>query len=264
MLESLSTARMRFLIVEDEPDDAELLRYLMSDRYEVDIAETLARALKMIDVAEHSTGSYDAILIDLKLPDSPNPDDTYQSIRNRVGGTVPILVFTGYASPELVARLRNAGAAGVVTKSIDGAKEVIRKLEKAALEARLLSTAKINRAELARVALKQARETIASVPPSDQELRDQLQTLIRKVDSIVRLNEEQERRIGEAATIAADADESARMVAVQVLENSARIKDLTPGDKLKVKGAVAAGGLGIITILAELLIRLGPEILKMF
>jgi excisionase family DNA binding protein len=87
---------IRVLIIEDEPSDAALLRLgLTTERrgrtdppFEVEHAETLAEGL-----ARLAQGGFDAVLLDLGLPDSTGLDSVAPVYR--AAPDIPIVVVTG-------------------------------------------------------------------------------------------------------------------------------------------------------------------------
>ena len=62
------------LVVEDEPDIAALYAGFLEERYDVTVAETAAEAIEIVDE------SFDAVLLDRRLPDGSG-DDVLEHIR---------------------------------------------------------------------------------------------------------------------------------------------------------------------------------------
>lgn len=101
---------MRLLVVEDNPKLAGLIAKLLGNHaFAVDVAPTVDHARAALDVAE-----YDAILLDLSLPDADG-SDLLRSVRKR-GSGVPVIVATARADvSERVAKL-NEGADDYLVK----------------------------------------------------------------------------------------------------------------------------------------------------
>lgn len=101
---------MRLLVVEDNPKLAGLIASLLSKHaFAVDVAPTVDEARAALDTAE-----YDAILLDLSLPDADGAD-LLRSVR-RKGSGVPVIVATARADvSERVAKL-NEGADDYIVK----------------------------------------------------------------------------------------------------------------------------------------------------
>ena len=95
---------MRVLLVEDNDDDALLIRESLSGTaLEIDRAERLSTAL-----ARLTSGTFDAVLLDLSLPDAWGLD----TIRRlgREAAAVPIVVLTGLNDEEIAMRAVEEGA----------------------------------------------------------------------------------------------------------------------------------------------------------
>ena len=92
MPDSNDGARLRVLLVEDNPADAQLVADLLEEGrgadYEVIHAERLAEALERAN-----SEAFDAVLLDLGLPDSRGLE-TVRSFQEGVG-TLPVVVLTG-------------------------------------------------------------------------------------------------------------------------------------------------------------------------
>src|SRR5438876_4254309 len=100
---------MRALVIEDEPTMARLLRRLLEEAgFAVDCADTdaSARVLAMVN-------SYDAILLDLVLPDGRGIP-LVQWLRREVRDT-PVVVLTGNTERPTLVRALHAGADDYLT-----------------------------------------------------------------------------------------------------------------------------------------------------
>ncbi|MBG6068232.1 response regulator [Micromonospora ureilytica] len=110
----------RILVVDDEPQILRALRInLRARRYDVDVAETGAAALKA--AASHPP---DLVVLDLGLPDI----DGVEVIRGLRGWTtVPIIVLSGRAGSEDKVAALDAGADDYVTKPF-GVEELLARI----------------------------------------------------------------------------------------------------------------------------------------
>ena len=104
---------MRVLLVEDNDDDALLIRESLSETtLEIDRAERLSTAL-----AQLTRGKFDAVLLDLSLPDAWGLD-TIRRLR-REAAAVPIVVLTGLNDEEIAMRAVEEGAQELLTRAGD-------------------------------------------------------------------------------------------------------------------------------------------------
>jgi two-component system, OmpR family, response regulator len=95
---------MRALVVEDEPTSALLSRHVLErEGFTVDTATTGGSAIELV-----LTTDYDAIILDLGLPDT-NGLQVMEAIR-REGRTTPVIVLTGSQDAETTVRALDAGA----------------------------------------------------------------------------------------------------------------------------------------------------------
>lgn len=104
--------RIELLLVEDNEADARLCReYLADAPFEsaLDHASDLAGARKQLQAA-----SYDAIVLDLNLPDSTGID-TVEAVQS-AAPHLPIVVLTGLEDEELASEALNVGAQDYVVK----------------------------------------------------------------------------------------------------------------------------------------------------
>jgi two-component system, NtrC family, response regulator AtoC len=106
---------LRVLVVDDEP----LVRW--------SVAETLgARGYQVVEAGSGASAIYelmgppgttDVVLLDLLLPDYC--DLSLLAVLRRVAPTVPIIMMTAFATPELVERARKLGAFRVINKPFE-------------------------------------------------------------------------------------------------------------------------------------------------
>ena len=106
------------LLVEDNPDDADLIRELLAevagDRLQIEWVERLSESLERIP-----SGGIDAILLDLSLPDSQG----LNTLTRMLGGAddLPIVVLTGLDDEQLGLEAVERGAQDYLFKgAVDG------------------------------------------------------------------------------------------------------------------------------------------------
>lgn len=107
---------MTFLIIEDSPSMAALLvRQMARDGHCVAVVSNLSDSMNIA-----ASLNPDAILLDLGLPDSPNPENTLDSIPvlQKAAPNAAIGVLTGYAT-EAIREKASAMGAHVVQKKDD-------------------------------------------------------------------------------------------------------------------------------------------------
>jgi len=107
---------MRVLLVEDNEDDALLIRETLSETtIEIERAERLSTALEQL-----ATGRFDAVLLDLSLPDAHGLETLGRMRRD--GPSVPIVVLSGLNSEEVAVKAVEEGAQDYLIKGqTDGA-----------------------------------------------------------------------------------------------------------------------------------------------
>ncbi|MEZ4524662.1 MAG: response regulator [Desulfobacterales bacterium] len=102
---------MKILIVDDEPIVIESCRRILeAEGISVRRAGNALQAKEIL----HQGESFDLILTDIKMPGQ----DGFQlisQIRNARPG-IPILMMTGYLTPETIAKGRSGGAEGFIAK----------------------------------------------------------------------------------------------------------------------------------------------------
>ncbi len=109
---------LRLLLVEDSASDAALLRSLLGEvedfPFELDHAPDLASAQSFV-----AAGSYEAILLDLGLPDSSG-FTTYEKMRARAENS-PIIIVTGNEDRTMLNQALKSGADNYLIKdAFDG------------------------------------------------------------------------------------------------------------------------------------------------
>lgn len=108
-----SRSPMRVLLIEDRDQDAEFISMMLERSPEISVTVDQVLTLsKAIDLCQGQ--SFDVILLDLGLPDSPGVD-AVSSIRSHVPET-PIVVLTGDDRDETAIQAINAGAQDYLPK----------------------------------------------------------------------------------------------------------------------------------------------------
>jgi len=106
-------ALARVLVVEDEPDVADMLQELLVDLgYEVEIAVSGQEALGLVPVYRP-----DAVLLDLNMPGLPGSQVLEQLLR--VDPHLPVIIVTGNSDLEVARRTLQQGAFDYVSKPFD-------------------------------------------------------------------------------------------------------------------------------------------------
>jgi diguanylate cyclase (GGDEF)-like protein/PAS domain S-box-containing protein len=109
----MAASRIRVLLIEDNPDDAELIRVRLGRATETDFLLTHEdRLAKGIDRLKREP--YDVVLLDFSLPDSLGLD-TFLSVR-QTAPRAPVIVLTSLDDDELAARAVREGAQDYLVK----------------------------------------------------------------------------------------------------------------------------------------------------
>lgn len=126
-----SGSDLALLLVEDNPGDVVLVRECLSSgpwRHRIDNATSLA------DAIDRLPGPYDAILLDLHLPDG-GPREALSRIAAAAGDT-PIIVLTGARDAALARSCLERGAQDYVVKDDLRERELVRSVEYALARSR--------------------------------------------------------------------------------------------------------------------------------
>lgn len=120
---SATATRFGVLLVEDNPGDARLVELLLGEQN--DVAIDLTFAVSLHQATERVSGrDFDAILLDLSLPDSMGLDTLARMME--ASGAVPIIVLTGLQSEEVAFDAMRSGAADYLVKGRDDGRMIAR------------------------------------------------------------------------------------------------------------------------------------------
>ncbi|MEM8813395.1 MAG: response regulator [Pseudomonadota bacterium] len=129
---SVLTADARILLVEDDPDDVEIIqRVLNRIPISVDV-DTCSNGNDALDFLERSledgiNGLPDLILLDLNMPVMDGKTFIAEIRRHARMSSLPICVFTTSTDEDVIKSAYDAGANAVVSKvdSLDGMSEIL-------------------------------------------------------------------------------------------------------------------------------------------
>jgi PAS domain S-box-containing protein len=110
-----SDVPIHILLIEDQPDDCELIEHLLSRAFTRQIKLLACQNLHDARIALTEHAAFDLILLDLNLPDGFGLHILKQ-VRKMASGT-PVVILTGYIVPELVTRALEYGALDVIDKT---------------------------------------------------------------------------------------------------------------------------------------------------
>ncbi len=119
---------MKLLLVEDNPGDVRLFNLMLLDEVppiQWVHCETLSDALKVVE-ASRETSPFDAILLDLSLPDSQGVD-TFHRI-HQAASDIPIVILTALNDKNIASRLASLGAQDYLVKGFVQADLMVRSL----------------------------------------------------------------------------------------------------------------------------------------
>jgi signal transduction histidine kinase len=108
--------KIRVLIVDDDNEDFELIRICLEEpdsmglRFELERAASLEGGLRLLELSR-----FDAILLDLMLPDSQGIETASQMLAK--AGETPVIVMTGLGAEEVAFEAMRLGAQDYLVKS---------------------------------------------------------------------------------------------------------------------------------------------------
>jgi diguanylate cyclase (GGDEF)-like protein len=101
------------LLIEDDPEDADLLQEMLSER-EVDWCEVTWVNRLQLGLAHLAANQIDLVLLDLSLPDGQGPE-TFAKVHAQATG-VPIVVLSGLDDEKLAVQMVQEGAQDYLVK----------------------------------------------------------------------------------------------------------------------------------------------------
>ena len=140
---------MRILLIEDNPGDALLVQSYLEDAdvsIELENVTSLAAATERLEQAEVEQAKFDALLVDLSLPDAQG----LETVKRTQSLGLPVVVMTGLGDEATALAAVQAGAQDYLVKGVAGGTDILKALRYAVERVRLnreLSAAR-ERAEL--------------------------------------------------------------------------------------------------------------------
>jgi signal transduction histidine kinase/DNA-binding response OmpR family regulator len=150
MMQLRQPAVKRVLLVEDNPGDADLVRFALEEGAEAGAFELDHVARLSVALARVAESTPDVILLDLSLPDASGLDGLRRL--NEAAPDIPVVVLTGSSSGEIGSTAIQGGAQDYLIKGTDAAlvpralRYAIERHERAT-QARLLAKEQAARAE---------------------------------------------------------------------------------------------------------------------
>jgi len=120
---SMTGSALKVLLIEDNPDDCELLIDMLDSAgpgYNIKVAERLSAGISML-----GEESFDAILLDLGLPDSSGIETLRSLQRN---SELPVVILTGLADEQLALEAIHSGAQDYLVKGQAGSSIIMRSI----------------------------------------------------------------------------------------------------------------------------------------
>lgn len=142
---------LRVLLVEDDPGDAELVRYALRQSRSPAFAVTHVTGLSAAIDRIAADAAFDVVLLDLSLPDSAGIA-TFSRLQ-AVAPRLPVVIMTGLDDPQFADYALEVGAQDYLVKSDDPERTVVRAIRYAITR----MTAQIERDALARRVVAQQR-----------------------------------------------------------------------------------------------------------
>jgi two-component system cell cycle response regulator DivK len=113
-------ASAQILVVEDNEMQSKLVSFLLEEAgYSVLAAESAENALQLLQSFRPRPILPDLILMDLQLPGKDGLELTRELRRNPTFDATPIIALTAYSDPSELAKAREAGCNGDISKPID-------------------------------------------------------------------------------------------------------------------------------------------------
>lgn len=103
--------KFSILIIEDNQPFAQWLRATLVPDYAVAIASTFAAGVEALEAA-----AFDAILLDLTLPDTPSPKETMKRFFDKAP-TAAVIISTNFADSNMLQVAAEYGSLGYIIKT---------------------------------------------------------------------------------------------------------------------------------------------------
>jgi DNA-binding response OmpR family regulator len=116
-------AGIQILVVEDDPPQSKLVSFLLEEAgHTVRTVESAEKALEVLQSFRPGRMLRpDLILLDIQLPGRDGLELTRELRRTPIHDQTPIIALTAYTDPLDLARAREAGCSGIISKPIDTA-----------------------------------------------------------------------------------------------------------------------------------------------
>lgn len=107
---------LRVLVVEDDPDNARLVEYILNrEGYRVDVASTAEFALER-SAAARATHPFDLVVTDLVLPGLDGIE--LARVLRAIEPNLPVIVMTAHSTPDSADRARLLGISEYLHKPL--------------------------------------------------------------------------------------------------------------------------------------------------
>lgn len=108
----------RILVIEDDPDVRETVCGALEMMFPQARIMSLADGREFLEVFAGTT-AWDLIVLDLMLPDLSGAEICRRVRGSERGARVPVLAMTGYDTPDMEKKIRDAGASDYLAKPFE-------------------------------------------------------------------------------------------------------------------------------------------------
>ena len=140
------------LMIEDDPDDAILIRESIRDVPEASVrlqhADRLSRGL-----TELSNGGVDVVLLDMMLPDSQGLETVLRTLSETESRSIPIVILSGLDDKGMAMEAIHLGAQDYVVKGQVSGAELVRSMRYATERARIRADLRSSRRFIEQIAI---------------------------------------------------------------------------------------------------------------
>lgn len=113
---SIFPNKLRILLVEDSDEDAGIFERILARYFPKPMEILRVGTLEAAKAALEEERDLSAVLLDLGLPDSSDPEDTYRHV-SPYGEQIPIIVLTCMADHDLALNILDIGGGDYVIKN---------------------------------------------------------------------------------------------------------------------------------------------------